>query len=35
MNSLKKLAERRISVNKIKDLAEAEIIDLFDINADS
>ncbi len=32
---VKKLTERGISINKIEDLAETEIIDLFDINADS
>ncbi len=32
---VKKVANRGISVNKIKDLAETEIIDLFDMNADS
>jgi len=33
--SVKNLAEREISISEIEDLAETEIIDLFDMNADS
>jgi len=32
--SVKNLAERKISISEIENLAETEIIDLFDMNAD-
>ncbi len=35
MNLLKKLAEREIPTSEIEELAKTEIIDLFDMNADS